>query len=104
MTPVIVQMLAELSQRESAYEKAYNRASGFMYSRVHAGTLARAEVYGPNRFQIKKVESKTNEGLKEDIHAHLYSFRRTCYDPDMHVTILLGLMQKASPGSEQEPS
>ena len=104
MTPVIVQMLAELSQREPTYEKAYNRASGFMYSRVHAGTLPRAEVYGPNRFQIKRVESKTNKGLKEDIHAHLYSFRRTCYDPDMHVTILLGLMQEAADEPTEEQS
>jgi hypothetical protein len=104
MTPAVVQLLAELAQREPAYKKAYNRASGFMYSRVHAGTLARAEVYGPNRFQIKRVESKTNEGLKEDIHAHLYSFRRTCYDPDMHVTILLGLMQKAAAEPAEEQS
>lgn len=96
MTPAIVQLLAELSQREPAYKKAYNRASGFMYSRVHARTLPRAEVDGPNCLQMKGLELKTNNDLKEDLHAHLYSFRRKCYDPDMHVTILLGLMQEAA--------
>jgi hypothetical protein len=104
MTPAVVQLLAELAQREPAYKKAYNRASGFMYSRVHAGALPRAEIDGPNRFQIKGVESKTKEGLKEDIHAHLYSFRRNCYDPDMHVTILLGLMQEAAAELAEEQS
>jgi hypothetical protein len=45
---------------------------------------------------MKELELKTNNDLKEDLHAHLYSFRRKCYDPDMHVTILLGLMQEAA--------
>jgi hypothetical protein len=96
MTPAVVQLLAELAQREPAYKKAYNRASGFMYSRVHARTLPRSEIDGPDRLQIKGLESKTNNDLKEDLHAHLHSFRRKVYDPDMHATILLGLMQEAA--------
>lgn len=100
MTPAIVQLLAELYRRESAYEKAYNRASGFMHSRVHTGALSREEVDGANRLQMKGLDSKTIKDLKDDIRAHLWSYERRVHDPEMHALVMLGLMREASPEPE----
>ena len=98
MTPQIVQLLGALADREPAFRKTHNRASGFLYSRIHAGTLPRSEVDGPNRIVLKGLDSKSSESLKEDIHAHLHSYRMKVYDPDMHASILIRLMDEALAG------
>ena len=100
MTPQIVQMLAVLADREPAYSKVYNRATGFMYARVHSHALPREQVHGPNRIMLKSAESKSSTALKEDILANLHSHRMKFADPDMHAMILIDLMDEAVAGQQ----
>jgi hypothetical protein len=93
MTPAIVQMLAELADREPAYRSVHNRAVGFMHNRVHSGKIEREKVYGPTRTILPRVKEKSAETLKEDVRDNLECFK---FDADMHGIVLIYLMDKAA--------
>jgi hypothetical protein len=93
MTPAIVQMLAELSDREPSYRPVYNRASGCMYSRVHSGALPRAQVYGPSRIVLRGLDGKSSQALKENLRDNIECFK---FDADMHGIVLMDLMDKVA--------
>lgn len=67
-----------------------------LYGKVHFGKIPREQVDGPNRIVLKDLEFKTSEALKEDISAHLHSYRMRVYDPDLHATVLIKLMDEAA--------
>ena len=92
MTPAIVQMLAELADREPAYRAVHDRASAFMHSRVHSGKLAREKVYGPTRTVLRGLKEKSAKALKEDACHNIECFK---FDADMHGIVLMDLMNKA---------
>lgn len=93
MTPAIVQMLAELADREPAYRPVHDRASAFMHSQVHSGKLAREKVYGPTRTILRCLKGKSAKALKDDVRDNIECFK---FDADMHGLVLMDLMNKAA--------
>jgi len=93
MTPAIVQMLAELADREPAYRHVHDRASAFMHSQVHSGKLARGKVYGPTRTILRSLKGKSAKALKDDVRDNIECFK---FDADMHGLVLMDLMNKAA--------
>ena len=93
MTPAIVQMLAELADREPAYRLVHDRASAFMHSQVHSGKLDREKVYGPTRIVLRGLKEKPAKALKDDLCDNIECFK---FDADMHGLVLMDLMNKAA--------
>ena len=93
MAPAIVQMLAELADREPAYRPVHDRASAFMHSQVHSGKLAREKVYGPTRTVLRGLKEKSAKALKDDLRDNIECFK---FDADMHGIVLMDLINKAA--------